>query len=76
MVLDRDPDQAREILAGVERTGRDALDELDRVLGVLGVLGVVAVPAVTASRSTGVSRFDMTRVLVVYGRSEQPACQA
>jgi signal transduction histidine kinase len=35
VVLDRDPDKAREILAGVERTGREALDELDRVLGVL-----------------------------------------
>jgi signal transduction histidine kinase len=35
MVLDRDPDKAREILAGVEQTGREALDELDRVLGVL-----------------------------------------
>jgi signal transduction histidine kinase len=35
VVMDRDPDQAREILAGVERTGREALDELDRVLGVL-----------------------------------------
>ncbi|HEU4349649.1 MAG TPA: histidine kinase, partial [Actinoplanes sp.] len=35
VVLDRDPDKARTILAGVERTGREALDELDRVLGVL-----------------------------------------
>jgi signal transduction histidine kinase len=35
VVLDRDPDRAREILAGVERSGREALDELDRVLGVL-----------------------------------------
>ena len=35
VVLDRDPDKAREILAGVERTGREALDELDRVLGLL-----------------------------------------
>jgi signal transduction histidine kinase len=35
VVLDRDPDQARGILSGVERTGREALDELDRVLGVL-----------------------------------------
>jgi signal transduction histidine kinase len=35
VVLDSDPDKAREILAGVERTGREALDELDRVLGVL-----------------------------------------
>jgi len=35
MVLDRDPDKAREILAGVEQSGREALDELDRVLGVL-----------------------------------------
>ena len=35
VVLDGDPDKAREILAGVERTGREALDELDRVLGVL-----------------------------------------
>jgi signal transduction histidine kinase len=35
MVLDTDPDRAREMLAGVERTGRDALGELDRVLGVL-----------------------------------------
>jgi len=35
VVLDSDPDKAREILAGVEQTGREALDELDRVLGVL-----------------------------------------
>jgi signal transduction histidine kinase len=35
MVLDGDPDKARDILAGVERTGREALDELDRVLGLL-----------------------------------------
>jgi signal transduction histidine kinase len=35
VVLDRDQDQAREILIGVERTGREALDELDRVLAVL-----------------------------------------
>jgi len=35
VVLGSDPDRAREILAGVERTGREALDELDRVLGVL-----------------------------------------
>ncbi len=35
VVLDADPDKAREILAGVERTGREALDELDQVLGVL-----------------------------------------
>ena len=35
VVLDGDPDRARGILAGVERTGREALDELDRVLGVL-----------------------------------------
>jgi signal transduction histidine kinase len=35
IMLDRDPDKAREILASVERTGREALDELDRVLGVL-----------------------------------------
>jgi signal transduction histidine kinase len=35
VVLDRDPEKAREILTGVERTGREALDELDRVLGVL-----------------------------------------
>ncbi|GFJ95021.1 sensor histidine kinase [Phytohabitans rumicis] len=35
VVLDSDPDHAREILTGVERTGRETLDELDRVLGVL-----------------------------------------
>jgi signal transduction histidine kinase len=35
VVLDGHPDEAREILVGVERTGREALDELDRVLGVL-----------------------------------------
>ncbi|PPK63615.1 histidine kinase [Actinokineospora auranticolor] len=35
LVLDSDPDQARELLSGVERTGREALDELDRVLGGL-----------------------------------------
>jgi signal transduction histidine kinase len=35
VVLGNDPDKARAILSGVERTGREALDELDRVLGVL-----------------------------------------
>jgi len=35
MVLDSDPARARELLAGIERTGRDALTELDRVLGAL-----------------------------------------
>jgi signal transduction histidine kinase len=35
MVLDSDPERAREMLASVERTGRAALTELDRVLGVL-----------------------------------------
>jgi signal transduction histidine kinase len=35
MVLDTDPDRAREMFATVERTGRDALEELDRVLGAL-----------------------------------------
>jgi signal transduction histidine kinase len=35
MVLDTDPERARELLASIERTGRDALTELDRVLGVL-----------------------------------------
>jgi len=35
VVLDANPDKARELLIGIERTGREALDELDRVLGVL-----------------------------------------
>ncbi|WP_460061368.1 sensor histidine kinase [Streptomyces sp. YKOK-I1] len=35
VVLDIRPDRTRELLAGVERTGRDALTELDRLLGVL-----------------------------------------
>ncbi|SHN43746.1 sensor histidine kinase [Cryptosporangium aurantiacum] len=35
VVLDRDPGQARDILHGVEESGRAALDELDHVLGVL-----------------------------------------
>ncbi len=35
VVVDRDADKARDILAGVERIGRESLDELDRVLGVL-----------------------------------------
>jgi len=34
-VLDRDPDRAREALAAIERTGRDALDEMRRSLGIL-----------------------------------------
>src|SRR5439155_22334920 len=34
-MLDRDPEQTRELLAGLEQTGRDALTELDRVLGIL-----------------------------------------
>lgn len=35
MVLDTDPDRAREMFVNVERTGRNALDELDGVLGAL-----------------------------------------
>ncbi|WP_169514625.1 sensor histidine kinase [Actinokineospora enzanensis] len=35
LVLDTDPEQARALLSGVERTGREALEELDRVLGGL-----------------------------------------
>lgn len=35
MVLDSDPERARDLLASIERTGRDALTELDRVLGAL-----------------------------------------
>ncbi|MFF1871577.1 sensor histidine kinase [Kitasatospora herbaricolor] len=34
-VLARDPEQTRELLTGLEHTGREALDELDRVLGLL-----------------------------------------
>jgi signal transduction histidine kinase len=34
-VVDRDPDQTRDLLSGLEHTGREALDELDRVLGLL-----------------------------------------
>lgn len=34
-VLDSDPEKTRELLVGLEQTGRDALTELDRVLGVL-----------------------------------------
>ncbi|WP_405013926.1 sensor histidine kinase [Kitasatospora sp. NBC_01539] len=35
LVLARDPEETRALLAGLEDTGRDALDELDRVLGLL-----------------------------------------
>ncbi|WP_035798996.1 sensor histidine kinase [Kitasatospora mediocidica] len=34
-LLGRDPEQSRELLTGMEHTGREALDELDRVLGLL-----------------------------------------
>ncbi|MFC4070472.1 sensor histidine kinase [Actinoplanes subglobosus] len=34
-LLDHDPGRARELLLGLEQSGRDALTELDRVLGVL-----------------------------------------
>ncbi len=34
-LLDRDPERTRELLCGMEHTGRDALDDLDRVLGLL-----------------------------------------
>ncbi|GAA1229087.1 histidine kinase [Kitasatospora nipponensis] len=34
-LLDREPAQSRELLGGLEHTGREALDELDRVLGLL-----------------------------------------
>jgi signal transduction histidine kinase len=35
MTLDRDPDRARELLKGMEDTGRNTLDDLDRVLVAL-----------------------------------------
>ncbi|MGW0580733.1 sensor histidine kinase [Streptomyces sp. NPDC002920] len=35
VVLDTRPERTRELLTGVERTGRDALAELDRLLGLL-----------------------------------------
>jgi signal transduction histidine kinase len=35
LALDRDPALARDLLSGIEQTGREALGELDRVLGVL-----------------------------------------
>jgi signal transduction histidine kinase len=35
LVLDRDPAKTREILSGLEQTGRQALAELDRMLGLL-----------------------------------------
>ena len=35
VVLDADVEQARELLATIETTGREAMDELDRVLGAL-----------------------------------------
>ncbi|MFI9273532.1 sensor histidine kinase [Kitasatospora sp. NPDC052896] len=34
-LIDRDPRQTRELLSGMEHTGREALEELDRVLGLL-----------------------------------------
>ncbi|MFJ5120647.1 sensor histidine kinase [Kitasatospora sp. NPDC088548] len=34
-LLDREPDRTRELLSGLEHTGREALDDLDRVLGLL-----------------------------------------
>ncbi|MFE7192148.1 sensor histidine kinase [Kitasatospora sp. NPDC057541] len=34
-LLDREPERTRELLHGMENTGREALDDLDRVLGLL-----------------------------------------
>ncbi|MEV6972336.1 sensor histidine kinase [Kitasatospora sp. NPDC093806] len=34
-LLDRGPERTRELLTGMEHTGREALDDLDRVLGLL-----------------------------------------
>ncbi|MFB7473944.1 sensor histidine kinase [Kitasatospora sp. NPDC056184] len=34
-LLDREPERTRELLSGMEHTGREALDDLDRVLGLL-----------------------------------------
>jgi signal transduction histidine kinase len=34
-VLDRDPEQTRDLLSSLEHTGREAFEELDRVLGLL-----------------------------------------
>ncbi|WP_344406303.1 sensor histidine kinase [Dactylosporangium fulvum] len=35
VVLERDPEQARQMLTGLEQTGREALDQLDLLLGAL-----------------------------------------
>ncbi|MFF7455047.1 histidine kinase [Kitasatospora sp. NPDC008115] len=34
-LLDREPERTRELLSGMEHTGREALDDLDRMLGLL-----------------------------------------
>lgn len=34
-LLDREPERTRELLSGMEHSGREALDDLDRVLGLL-----------------------------------------
>ncbi|MBC3840821.1 hypothetical protein GXW82_12640 [Streptacidiphilus sp. 4-A2] len=47
-LIDRDPRQTRELLSGMEHTGREALDELDRVLGLLRRGGPVAPCAAVA----------------------------
>ena len=54
LVLDRDPAKTREILTGLEHTGRQALAELDRMLGLLRRDGPLAAdPARAAAGQPG-----------------------
>ncbi|MGW4893508.1 sensor histidine kinase [Kitasatospora sp. NPDC004240] len=61
-LLDRDPDRTRELITGVEQTGREALDELDRILGLLRrTAPATAVDtADAADRTDGTDRADGT----------------
>jgi signal transduction histidine kinase len=73
-VLDRDPQQTRELLTSLESTGREAFEELDRVLGLLrptiGSSPPGAVPPTEPELRPGLA--DLSRLTDRIGKSRHP----
>jgi signal transduction histidine kinase len=70
-VLDRDPEQTRELLSSLEHTGREAFDELDRVLGLLrrDTRTATAGPAPTGEPAPRPGLADLSRLTARIGQA-------
>jgi signal transduction histidine kinase len=67
-VLDRDPEQTRDLLISLESTGREAFEELDRLLGLLRpTVGLGARPADAQALRPGLA--DLSRLTERIGQA-------